>query len=51
MKKREGKYICRCECGGQVRGIEDFGRLWTWCEKCSPVQVIHVADGRIVDSY
>lgn len=37
MAKREGKYICKCECGGQVRGVEQFGRLFTWCEKCSPV--------------
>lgn len=35
MEKREGKYICKCECGGQVRGIEQFGRLFTWCEKCT----------------
>ena len=32
-----------CECGGQVRGVEDFGRMWTWCEKCSPVVVIRSA--------
>lgn len=37
MTKREGKFICKCECGGQVRGVESFGRLWTWCEKCTPV--------------
>lgn len=36
MKKKEGKFVCRCECGGQVRGVESFGRLWTWCEKCTP---------------
>lgn len=39
MTKREpkGRRICKCECGGQVRGVEGFGRLWTWCEKCTPV--------------
>ena len=40
-KKLEGRYICKCECGGQVRGIEDFGRLFTWCEKCTPVEVMN----------
>jgi hypothetical protein len=39
--KREGRHICKCECGGEVRGVDGFGRLWTWCEKCTPVQVIH----------
>lgn len=33
----EGERICKCECGGQVRGIWEFERLWTWCEKCTPV--------------
>lgn len=36
-KKQDGKYICKCECGGQVRGVEQFGRLFTWCETCTPV--------------
>jgi hypothetical protein len=36
-RKLDGRHICKCECGGQVRGIEDFGRLFTWCEKCTPV--------------
>lgn len=35
MKK--GRRICKCECGGQVRGVESLGRLWTWCENCTPV--------------
>ena len=43
--KRDGKYICKCECGGQVRGIESFGRLWTWCEKCTPVVTVVRTDG------
>jgi hypothetical protein len=30
----------KCDCGGQVRGVQDFGRLWTWCEKCTPIEPI-----------
>jgi hypothetical protein len=41
-KKREGKHICKCECGGEVRGIEQFDRLFTWCEKCTPVNVVKI---------
>lgn len=40
MSKRQndkGRQIGKCECGGIVRGVEQFDRLWTWCEKCSPV--------------
>lgn len=39
-RKLEGRHICKCECGGEVRGIKDFGRLFTWCEKCTPVEKI-----------
>lgn len=39
-KKAEGRVIGKCECGGTVRGIKDLGRLWTWCEKCTPVEPI-----------
>ena len=35
--------VCRCECGGWVRGVFSFGYLWTWCMKCSPVEVIDVS--------
>lgn len=35
--RSEGRRICKCECGGQVLGVEGFGRLWTWCERCTPV--------------
>ena len=41
-KKDDSRFICKCECGGNVRGVEEFDRLWTWCEKCSPVTVITV---------
>jgi len=34
------KPVCRCDCGGTVYGEEDFGRLWTWCDRCSPVVTI-----------
>lgn len=43
-KKREGRRICECECGGAVRGVESFGRLWTWCEKCTPVVKVAVSN-------
>jgi len=42
-KKLEGRHVCKCECGGEVRGIEQFDRLWTWCEKCSPVVNVPVS--------
>lgn len=38
MKKEpDEKNIGKCECGGVVRGVEEFGRLFTWCMKCTPV--------------
>lgn len=40
--KPEGKFVCRCDCGGQVRGIEQFGRLFTWCESCTPVVKVKI---------
>lgn len=36
------KRVCRCKCGGWVMGVKDFGRLWTYCTKCTPVQVVKV---------
>lgn len=42
-KKKDDRYIGKCECGGAVRGARDFNRLWTWCEKCSPVQTIELS--------
>ena len=42
-RKSDGSvYVCKCECGGNVRGVRDFGQLWTWCEKCTPVQTVKV---------
>jgi len=41
-KEKKDRRICKCECGGIVRGIEQFGRLFTWCEKCSPVVRISI---------
>lgn len=35
-----GKYVCQCECGGDVRGVMQFGQLWTWCERCTPVEKV-----------
>lgn len=39
-KKKEGRHVGKCECGGEVRGVEQFDRLWTWCERCTPVQTM-----------
>jgi hypothetical protein len=39
-KKKDGKHICKCECGGEVRGVESLGRMFTWCEKCTPITKI-----------
>lgn len=36
-KRKEGRFICKCECGGDVRGVDGFDRTWTWCEACTPV--------------
>jgi hypothetical protein len=36
-KEPNEKRICKCDCGGTVRGVEQFGRLFTWCDKCTPV--------------
>lgn len=35
------EFVCKCECGGNVIGVREFGRLWTWCDKCSPVETVH----------
>ncbi len=36
-KEPKGEKVGKCECGGTVRGVRDFGRLFTWCEKCTPI--------------
>lgn len=36
------RYVCKCQCGGNVRGVRDFGRLWTWCTKCTPVVKVNL---------
>ena len=33
----DSRHVCACECGGEVRGVEQFGRQFTWCTKCTPV--------------
>ncbi len=30
-------YVCRCECGGKVYGVRQFNRLWSWCNRCTPI--------------
>lgn len=42
MADDNGRYICKCECGGDVRGVHQFGRLWTWCTKCTPVVTVKI---------
>jgi hypothetical protein len=27
----------KCECGGKMMYDYDFGRVWSWCAKCTPV--------------
>lgn len=34
----KGKRICKCECGGTVRGTPGD----TWCDKCTPVVEVRV---------
>jgi hypothetical protein len=36
------RMVCRCECGGVVMGVREFGQLWTYCTKCTPVVKITV---------
>jgi hypothetical protein len=42
-----GRFIGKCECGGDVRGVAQFGRLWTWCTKCTPVVNVTLPPSRI----
>ena len=37
-----GQFVCRCECGGDVMGVSQLGKLWTWCTKCTPVMKVAV---------
>lgn len=39
---KEGEPLGICDCGGEVRGIYDFDRWFSWCEKCSPVTSVRV---------
>lgn len=36
------RFVCTCECGGEVWGVQSFGRLWSGCDRCSPVQKVDV---------
>ncbi len=31
------RYYGRCECGGNTLGTREFGRMFTWCSKCTPI--------------
>jgi len=35
--RRGGVDTGKCECGGTLRGVMEFDRLWTWCSQCTPV--------------
>jgi len=30
------KFICKCNCGGNVRCVRQFGRLFSYCIRCTP---------------
>lgn len=42
--------LCKCDCGGQVWAFGQFGRLWSYCDRCSPVVTIAVSRGKVVSS-
>lgn len=31
-----------CECGGKMEYTFSFGRIWSCCSKCSPVQTVKI---------
>jgi hypothetical protein len=33
----------RCKCGGRIVYTRDFGRWFSYCDKCSPVSKINLA--------
>lgn len=33
----------KCECGGKMKYAFDFGRVWSWCEKCTPKVKVKVS--------
>ena len=37
------RFLGKCECGGNVRGVGAFERIFSWCTKCTPVQKIDVS--------
>ncbi len=39
-QKPDGRFVGRCSCGGSVRCVRGLGRLFTWCNKCTPVRKI-----------
>jgi hypothetical protein len=45
----EQEFVCQCECGGNVLGVRSFGRLWTACDRCSPVVRVHLDTLRLCD--
>jgi hypothetical protein len=38
----------RCECGGKMEYAFDFGRVFSCCDTCTPVAVVHLPKPRWV---
>jgi hypothetical protein len=36
------KFPRKCECGGTIKYTPDFGRVFSYCTKCTPVVSIRV---------
>lgn len=44
-RKSDGTtYLGKCECGGQVRGVHQFGQWFSWCESCKEGVAVRIAD-------
>jgi hypothetical protein len=41
----DGEFVCKCECGGNVLGVREFGRLFTWCTECTPITKVCLKGG------
>jgi len=43
---RGDKFICKCECGGDVRGIQQNGMTFSYCDRCTPVVPLQISEVR-----
>lgn len=41
-KRPKNPYPVCCECGGRLLYAEDFGMVFSCCDRCTPVVVIKV---------